>query len=350
MGALGVATLAAGLALAGPSALAHDGGGDHGGSSGSGSGSSGHQGQAPSHLDLPDGFRPEGIATGSRHTAYLGSLADGDIYALDLHSGEGKVISQGPGTPSTGLKVDQDRLFVSGGSGGDARVIDLRTGTVLKTYPLVTAGTPSFINDVVLTHDAAWFTDSLDNALYRIPLGDDHGHHHGHGHGHGHGEHGATHQRHGGGDHSLPDQSAVQKVDLTGAWVQGAGFNANGITATPDGRALLVVNSSNGLLYRVDESGVATQVDLGGFVITNGDGLLLEGRTLYAVQNQLNQVAVLELDKSGRSGELRDVLTSPDFDVPTTIARSGGDLYLPNARFTTAPTPTTPYWVTGIDD
>ena len=68
------------------------------------------------------------------------------------------------------------------------------------------------------------------------------------------------------------------------------------------------------------------------------------------MQNRLNQVAVFKLDKSGASGELRDTLTSPDFDVPTTIARSGGDLYLPNARFTTPPTPTTPYWVTGIDD
>jgi sugar lactone lactonase YvrE len=256
------------------------------------------------------------------------------------------VISQGPGTPSTGLKVDHDRLFVSGGSGGDARVIDLRTGQVLKTYTLVPAGTPSFINDVILTGDAAWFTDSLDNALYRIPLGHDHDHgdDHGDDHGHHHGHDG----RH--GHHSLPDQSAVQKVDLTGDWVQGAGNNANGITTTPDGRALLVVNSSNGLLYRVDEDGVAEQVDLGSYVITNGDGLLREGRTLYAVQNQLNKVAVFRLDKSGRSGELRDTLTSPDFDVPTTIARSDGDLFLPNARFTTPPTADTPYWVTGIDD
>ena len=152
------------------------------------------------------------------------------------------------------------------------------------------------------------------------------------------------------GHHSLPSQADVQKVDLTGAWVQGPGNNANGITTTPDGRALLVINSSNGVLYRVDEDGVATPVDLGGYVVTNGDGLLREGRTLYAVQNQLNKVAVFELAKDGRSGELTDTLTSPDFDVPTTIARSDGDLFLPNARFTTPPTPTTPYWVTGIDD
>jgi hypothetical protein len=33
----------------------------------------------------------------------------------------------------------------------------------------------------------------------------------------------------------------------------------------------------------------------------------------------------------------------PRFDVPATVARFGHRLYLPNARFTTPPTPTTPY-------
>jgi sugar lactone lactonase YvrE len=323
LGGLSAATLAAGLAWAAPVAQAHDRGHEHGGHAGGGD--HGPHGDAPSHLDLPNGFRPEGIATGRHHTAYLGSLADGDIYALDLRSGEGRVISEGPGTPSVGLKLTRDLLYVAGGSAGNARVIGVRSGEVLATYALAPAGTPSFINDVVLTRDSAWFTDSLDNALYRIPLG----HHHSH--------------------QSLPGQGAVEKVDLGGAWVQGPGNNANGITTTPDKRALLVVNSSNGLLYRVDGDGVATQVDLGGYVVTNGDGLLREGRTLYAVQNRLNQVAVFELDRNGARGELRRALTSPDFDVPTTIARSGGDLYLPNARFTTPPTPTTAYWVTGID-
>jgi len=339
IGGLGAATLATGLALAAPMASAHDGGDDHGGH---------HGGHAQTHLALPDGFQPEGIATGSHHTAYLGSLVDGDIYALDLHSGQGQVISQGPGTPSVGLKLTHDLLYVAGGSAGDARVVDVRTGDVLATYTLAPAGTPSFINDVVLTEKWAWFTDSFDNAVYRIPLPEDEGRHGHHSH---HGEHSTGHQRHGHRhDHSLPGQDDVQKVDLTGAWVQGSGFNANGITTTPDRRALLVVNSSNGVLYRVETDGTASVVDLGDFALTDGDGLLREGRTLYAVQNQLNQVAVVDLAKDGRSGALRDTLTSPDFDVPTTIARSDGDLYLPNARFTTPPTPTTPYWVTGIDD
>ena len=147
-----------------------------------------------------------------------------------------------------------------------------------------------------------------------------------------------------------PATGQVSTLPLTGDWQQTAGFNANGIAQTPDHRALLVVQSSTGFLFRVDPAtGRATRVDLGGTLLTDGDGLLLAGRTLYAVQNQLNQVAVLRLARCGTRGTLTRTLTSPQFDVPTTVARFGRSLYLPNARFTTPPTPTTEYWVTRLD-
>ena len=131
------------------------------------------------------------------------------------------------------------------------------------------------------------------------------------------------------------------RVPLRGAW---AGTSANGIARTPDGKALLVIQSSTGLLFRVNPAtGFATQVDLGGSLLLNGDGLLLSGRTLFVVQNRLNQVAVLRLNSAGTSGELTQLLTDPRFDVPTTVAAFGNRLYLPNARFTTPPTPDTTY-------
>ena len=101
------------------------------------------------------------------------------------------------------------------------------------------------------------------------------------------------------------------------------GPGANGIARTPDGDALLVIQSNPGLLCRFDpETGKATQVDLGGTLLPNGDGLLLSGRTLFVVQNRLNQVAVVKLNKEGTSGEVdRDRLMDPRFDVPTTVAR-----------------------------
>jgi sugar lactone lactonase YvrE len=269
----------------------------------------------PAVITLPDGFRPEGIAIRGT-TAYFGSLADGDIYAANLRTGEGRVISQGPGTPSAGLKVDQrGRLFVAGATGGDARVLDTRTGAVLASYRFATGA--SFVNDVTLTRRMAWFTDSANPVLYGLPLG-----------------------RHG----SLPAADDVVVLPLSGDYVHQPGFNLNGIAATANERWLLAVQSNTGLLLRIDpRTGVARTVDLGGYVLTNGDGLLVRGRTLYVVQNQLNRVAVFRLNSDASAATLQRTITSPNFDVPTTVAAFGRWLYLPNARFSTPPTPQTSY-------
>jgi sugar lactone lactonase YvrE len=273
----------------------------------------------PARFDLPAGFRPEGIAIRGG-TAYFGSLADGDIYAASLRSGEGKVISEGPGTPSVGLKIDnRGRLFVAGGPAGNGRVVDSRTGEILATYAFATA--PTFVNDVVLGRSAAWFTDSQKAVIYKVPIG-----------------------RNG----TLPGQSAVRTIPLTGDYVHQPGFNANGITLTPDRRALIIVQSATGLLFRVNPwTGVTQRVALSA-PMTNGDGLLTIGRTLYVVQNQLNKVAVVKLNRAGTRGSLVREIEDPGFDVPTTVAAFGKRLYLPNARFNTPPTPTTPYWVTAV--
>jgi hypothetical protein len=279
-------------------------------------------GGAPTRVDLPDGFAPESIAI-AHGTAYLGNRVDGDIYALNLRTGKGTVISEGtPSGPacqmacgSLGLTIDSRRhqLYVAGGGEGDARVIDLRSGAVVAEYQLAPAGTPSFIDDVLLTDHGAWFTDAFNQTLYRVRNG------------------------------------RVQSVPLRGEWVQAPeGFNANGLTTTPDGRALLVNNSATGELYRVEWDGTATRVDLGGQTLAHPDGMLREGRTLYAVQSDINAVAVVELDRSGTSGTVVDTMTSDDFDIPTAIARHGDRLYLPNARFEVEEEPDTEYWLTAL--
>ena len=279
------------------------------------------QASRPSTIRLPDGFPPEGVATRGRR-AWFGSREDGDIYRVDLRTGRGRVITQGPGTPALGMKIDRGgRLFVAGGSGGDVRVVDARSGDSLAEVQLVPRDRTSFINDVVLTDHGAWLTDSENPFLYRVKV---------------------RTKRH-------FVAVSVAKLRLRGQWRQREGLNANGITTTPDGRALLVVSSANGRLYRIDpRSGRARKVDLGDSRLTNGDGLLREGRTLYAVQNQLNQVAVLRLARDGRRGRVTRTLTSDTFDIPTTVARSGRGLYLPNARFSTPPTPATEYTATRL--
>jgi sugar lactone lactonase YvrE len=249
----------------------------------------------------------------------VGSLADGDIYRANLRTGNGRVISQGPGTPSVGLKLDRrGRLYVAGGPSGTARIVNLKTGRV-SSYTLTTD--PTFINDVVLTRKAAWFTDSQQAQLYRLSRKD--------------------HKRSG---------PRVTTLPLKGEWVQQSGFNANGIAESPDRRALLVVQSVTETLYRVNrKTGVATKVDLGGYALTNGDGLLVRGRKLYVVQNRKSQVAVFKLNRRGTAGALVKTLPVPDSDVPTTVAAYRGDLYLPNARFGIANPETAEFWITRID-
>jgi sugar lactone lactonase YvrE len=272
--------------------------------------------ELPERVELPDAFQPEGITTAGPY-AWFGSRADGDIYRADLVTGEGEVISQGPGTPSVGLTVDaRGRLFVSGGTGGDARVVDARSGEALATYDF--GG--GFVNDVVVTRDYAYFTDSQLPVVHRLHLGP------------------------GGKPTGTFDELA-----LHGDWEQVDGFNANGITTSPDGKSLLVVNSTTGALFRVDpDDGHAHRVDLGDDVLTHGDGMLRVGRTLHVARNQLNQVATVRLDRSASRGEVVRTRTSDDFDTPTTIARFAGALYLPNARFTTPPDDSTEYWVTRL--
>jgi hypothetical protein len=66
------------------------------------------------------------------------------------------------------------------------------------------------------------------------------------------------------------------------------------------------------------------------------------------VQNRLNVIAKIALNKSGTRGHLVSRTTDARFDVPTTIAEYGKRLYLPNARFTTPATPTTPYTAVAV--
>ena len=271
----------------------------------------------PEEVALPDGFLPEGIAIGNGTTFYAGSRRDGAVWTGDVRTGEIRPLVPGrDGRIAVGLERDErGRLFVAGGSNGEAYVYDARTGGDVAIYELTDAS--SFVNDVVVTQDAAWFTDSFRPVLYRIPLGP-------------------------GG--RLPE--AAQTVPLSGEYEHVDGFNLNGIDATPSGDVLIAVNSTTGALYRIDpRTGVASQVDLGSGSLTNGDGLLLDGRTLYVVQNLKDRIAVVALSPDLSSGTMTGLITDPDFDVPTTIAEHGDRLYAVNARFTTAPEEDTPYWI-----
>jgi len=278
----------------------------------------------PDVIPLPNGFQPEGIAVGKGSTFYVGSIPTGAVYRGDLRTGEGDVLVPAQeGRAAIGLKYDERTglLFVAGGPTGFAYVYDGETGENVAEIQLTTGD--RFINDVVITNDAVYFTNSRQPVLYRVALENN-------------GE--------------LPDSPIVEKIPLTGDYqFTPNAFNANGIAATPNGKTLIIVNSVDGVLYNVDPtSGVNTRIDLGGATVPNGDGILLQGKTLYVVQNRLNQIAVVELSSDLTQGEIVDTLTSPAFRVPTTIARFGDSLYAVNARFGTPPTPDTEYEVVRV--
>ena len=279
----------------------------------------GAKGSFPETIALPNGWQPEGIAI-KGNTFYAGSRVNGAIYRGDLRTGQGSVFVQGvAGRVATGLKVHNGLLFVSGASTGKAWIYDVRTGAQLREYTFATPpGT--FINDVVVTKAGAFFTDSNKAVLYKVPLSP-----------------------------SNTPATTFQTLSLTGDFQLQAGFNLNGIEATQNGKTLITVQSGTGKLFTVDPTtGVTDEIALGGATVTAGDGLLLHGRTLYVVRNALNQIAVVRLSRDLSSGSIVDAITSPNFDVPTTVARKGNRLYLPNARFTTPPTPTTTYTVVQV--
>jgi sugar lactone lactonase YvrE len=269
----------------------------------------------PKIIPVPDGFYPEGIAVGRGTDFFVGSLLDGDIYRGDLRTGEGAVLVQKDvldGDIAVGLAVDRrtNYLFVAGGF-GTARVYDAGTGEQVAVYQLTTESFPNtFVNDVIVTRDAAYFTDSFRPAIYRVPLGL---------------------------DGALPDPSAVEEIPLGSDFVHVPGdINANGIVATPDGKGLIISSTSTGSLYLVNpETGSASQIDLGGGGLPTGsaDGLLLDGRTLYVVQNLLNQISAVRLASDLASGEVIGTITDSAFAVPATIAEFGSSIYAINARF-----------------
>jgi outer membrane protein assembly factor BamB len=261
----------------------------------------------PKLIALPDGWQPEGIAI-KHKTFYVGSIPTGAVYRGDVRTGQGApLVPAHEGRAAIGLKVHHKQLWVAGGPTGKAFVYDARTGADVAEHNLV-GGTP-FINDVAIGRREAYFTNSRAAEVFAVPL----------------------------------RGGPVRRIPITGDFVQTGdptATNLNGI-AVAGRHTLVLVQTATGKLFAADaRTGVARAIDLGGADVVNGDGLLLLGRTLFVVQNRLNQIAVIRLSRDLARGTIVRTITDPAFDVPTTIAASRKHLYAVNARFgTTDPQP-----------
>jgi sugar lactone lactonase YvrE len=252
---------------------------------------------------------PEGVAyqpaTGNY---FVSSTTDGTIFRGNLGDSAAAVFLAPGGdgrTTATGLKVDdRGRLFVSGGASGQMFVYDAAAGTLLGK--LSNGKQQTFVNDVAVTRAGdAYFTDSLNPVLYKVAA-------------------------------DANGQYALESwLDFTGtALTYQQGFNVNGIAASDDGKYLVVVQSNTGKLYRIEVATKAVaEINLGGATLTNGDGILLNGRTLYVARNQQGLIVKLQLAEDLTSGSVIASITDPLLAYPTTLAWANGRLLVVNSQF-----------------
>jgi Cu-Zn family superoxide dismutase len=180
------------------------------------------------------------------------------------------------------------------------------------------------LNDVAIAPNGdAFVTDSLRPVLYRVPAGD------------------------------VVSGAGTGELDV---WLDFAGtplvyepgFNLNGIVATHDGAYLVVVQTNTGELFRISlATKEVVQIDLGGEAVS-GDGLLLQGRILYAVARP--DIAKIRLAGDLASGDALSRTLDPSLAFPTTIAIARGRLLVVNSQFDKrGGTPTLPFTVSSIN-
>ncbi|MEU6077500.1 superoxide dismutase [Micromonospora sp. NPDC047074] len=270
-------------------------------------------------IKLPNGFCPEGIARGTGTKIYVSSMADGCVWCADLRTGKGMLlVPPASGAQATGLAVERGRIWAACGNMGGAAVYRESTGECLATYDF--GG--GFIDGVTATKTAVFFTDSEKAKVYCVEFG-----------------------RNG----SLPGRSGVRALPLPGGLGDPTACNT-GIVEAWAGK-LIIVQARTGRLYCFDpRAGMAAQISTCGVPVTNGDGLLLQGRTLYVVRNRNNVIAKFRLNERLTRATPVDVIRDRDLDEPSAVVSFGSSLYAVNARLSVPATPRTTYCVVRVRD
>lgn len=265
-------------------------------------------------LTLPSALTfPEGIGYDGAGHIFNASAVDGIVVRTSLSDGRSTTLVK-PGTllpPSSetfprmlGMKVDSaGRLWIAGGRTGKIFVVDKETGQLVKE--LAAPGEGSLLNDAVVARDAVYVTDTLRPILWRIPLN--------------------------GTDIGEPEPW----VSFAGTpLVYGEGRNLNGIAATADGKSLIVVQMDKGLLFRIDvASKTVMPIPHGEEDLTTGDGLVLDGATLYLVRQGAGEVVSLELEAGLASAKVTSRFKDPALLWPATAVKVGDELLVVNSQF-----------------
>jgi sugar lactone lactonase YvrE len=267
----------------------------------------------PDLYKLPrDAQYPEGIAADNKSgDFYVSSVFDGSIYRGNVSDNKAELFLPGGEngrTSATGLKLDNERLFVAGAGTRKVFIYKALSGDLIRSFNAPGAG---FLNDLAINSQTGdtYITDSFVPTLWRISGG----------------------QLEPWLDLDNPPNQSSDPIPYTAEV-----FNLNGIVATPDGRYLLTVQSNTGNLYRIDtqtEPPQVTQVELSGATLTQGDGLVLRDNTLYVIRNQ-GFITKVSLNEQFTSGQVEgDTLVPFPDDFPTTGALAGRRILVVNSQF-----------------
>lgn len=280
---------------------------------------------APSEDDIfPEGIAYDPVTT----TFFVGSTTDGTIYRGRLNQSAARAFSEG-GAAAVGLSLGRV-LWVAGGMTGEAYAVDPISGALLTTFSSP-AAEATFINDAAAVEDenglpsgTAYFTDSARPVLFRAAL-------------------------------TGTDTGALEPwLDLTETPITyEEGFDLNGIVSAAHGSYLIVVQSNTGQLFRIDtETKAVQEIDLSGQTVTNGDGLVLSGQTLYVVRNANAEIVPVALSEDYLTGTVGAAFAQgAGLLFPTTAARAAGDLLVVNGQLDVqgGGTPELPFTVSRVE-
>jgi Cu-Zn family superoxide dismutase len=254
---------------------------------------------------------PEGVAVDGQGRVYVGSALDSTVIRMAVDGTNPELIA-GPNVIAAstsanfpralGLKVDAlGGVWVIGGKTGQVAVV--AADRKVTRIPIPREG--SVLNDAVILPDAVYVTDTPQPILWRIPLS--------------------------GSEIGAPEPW----IDFTGtALAYGPGRNVNGIAADAAGKYLIVVQMDKGLLFRIDTATRAvTAIDIGGEALSNTDGLVLRGDTLYAMRQAESEVVTIKMVPDLSSGKVVSRFHDPALGWIATAAISGDELFVVNTQF-----------------
>ncbi len=251
-------------------------------------------------INLPEGGEyPEGIAIDG-DTVYVTSFTTGDIFSGSIDDEELRLFVEGSeGDSAVGIVAEGDRIYVAEGANKNVTVYDL-DGERIAT---VSSEAAAFLNDLTVVDGQVYVTDSQAPTIWRFPA-------------------------------DITEDATLEAwSDVSESVEYVEGFNLNGIRPGPEG-TLVTTNFATGALYTINlESGDATEVELTGGELMNGDGFVGEGDTLWLVRGTSPVVTKIEFE----SAEAATItIGEPDESLgfPTTGAfDEAGNLWVVNSQF-----------------